>query len=151
MTNHNPDLVFHVVYHCTASRPMTRGDLDAIERVSQCNNERDGISGMLIYGWHQFVQILEGPHANLLLTLGRIARDERCRGITLDAIEPIQTRSFASWSMNVVDLEAVGPDARHWMAEIMESLQFIENAELRAATVVEHLDRIRRRETSGAA
>lgn len=140
-----------VVYHCRASRPMSRRDLQAIREASVRNNQRDQITGMLIYGWQQFVQIIEGSDSALMSLLGRITRDDRGLSVELSAIESIETRSYANWSMAVVDLELAGSEARFLYSKMMETLHSHQDAFERVEAVQDHLRSMRRYLDSPAA
>lgn len=136
--------LFQVVYHATAPRPMTPADLAQIAAVSRKRNEPDGITGMLLYGWQQFVQVIEGPAAGLLSLLGRIGRDERCSLFFLDVVAPITRRSFPEWAMLTVNMESAGSDARFRYAKIIEDLCLHEDPAARTERFMGHLDALRR-------
>ncbi|MEO1583749.1 MAG: BLUF domain-containing protein [Planctomycetota bacterium] len=131
--------LFQAMYHGSAPRPMTRSDLNDIRHTAVRHNAAAGVTGVLLYGWQQFVQVLEGPGGELLSLLGCIARDDRIQTMQIDAIEPIQSAAFPDWTMLVVNLEAAGSDARFRYAAIMESIRTTITPGARVASVQMHL------------
>lgn len=55
----------HIIYMSTASWPMTDAELKELLTQAQQGNERVGITGALVYGDGQFMQIMEGEQAAL--------------------------------------------------------------------------------------
>lgn len=60
-------------------------------------NQRNGISGILLYDNQQFGQIIEGERANLMKVWKRIQEDKRHHRIELLEIREITERSFPDW------------------------------------------------------
>ena len=74
--------------------------------VSDRNNRRDGLTGMLIFhdGW--FIQALEGSRVAIERLLRVLREDPRHDGLRLLDLTPITARSFGAWGMG---LAAVTP------------------------------------------
>ncbi|MDQ8205114.1 BLUF domain-containing protein [Pelagicoccus sp. SDUM812003] len=68
------------------------------------NNNRDGITGMLVLSGDQFLQVLEGPSDKVNQLYGKIVADDRHHDVTLVSYEQIANRYFEDWSMRLVDL-----------------------------------------------
>jgi hypothetical protein len=77
-------------------RPESIGDL---LRKSRENNERLGITGMLVYRHPFFMQVLEGPEDDVVALMARIRTDPRHTEITNVIHTPIARAGFADWSM----------------------------------------------------
>ena len=77
---------------------------------SRRNNERSGVSGMLLYREGNFLQVLEGPASSVETTLARISNDTRHRGIIVIRKTCTTRRLFSEWSMAFRKLES--DDAR---------------------------------------
>jgi hypothetical protein len=76
---------------------------------SRKNNEKLGITGMLLYKDGDFMQALEGDEAQVHSLSTRIAKDPRhSRVITLLAA-PCTKREFPDWSMGFRNLNEVDP------------------------------------------
>jgi hypothetical protein len=80
--------------------------LPDILRASQKNNERNGVTGMLLYADGNFLQVLEGPPQTVEETFARIEQDPRHHHIIVMSDEPTTQRDFADWSMGLQRLGA---------------------------------------------
>lgn len=65
--------VLQITYRSTGESSLQESDVMDILRSSQTRNQRDRISGLLIYRAPQFVQMLEGPEGAVLALYDRIA------------------------------------------------------------------------------
>ena len=74
-------MIYQLIYVSAATRPHSREDLISLLEVSRRNNERDFLTGMLLYKDESFMQLLEGPREAVFATLGRIERDPSHTGI----------------------------------------------------------------------
>ncbi len=70
-----------------------------IVSVSQRNNQRDGVTGYLIFDKTWFLQILEGEQGTVIGTYRRIEKDARHGTVTLMQTRPIAARQFPNWTM----------------------------------------------------
>jgi hypothetical protein len=91
--------VLQLVYISTARQPPTPEMLDEILQVSRRNNERAGVSGLLLAGGRRFIQALEGPATAVLATYARIAADPRHFAIVQLSRREVEARQFGSWAM----------------------------------------------------
>ena len=82
----------------TASRG-NRADLCAILEQSQANNARDGISGLLWWDGEHFLQVFEGPEAQVEACWQRIQRDSRHRNLIVLRDVAVDVRAFGNWTM----------------------------------------------------
>jgi hypothetical protein len=60
-------------------------------------NQKNGITGILLYDNQQFGQIIEGEHANIMRAWKRIQEDKRHHRVELLEIREIAERSFPEW------------------------------------------------------
>lgn len=88
---HTP--VYHLMYVSTASRPCSAAELDDLLAISRRNNGSAGVTGMLVYGGGNFMQLLEGERAAVAAIFERIRRDPR----HYDATELFALESPARW------------------------------------------------------
>jgi hypothetical protein len=97
--------VQYIVYVSQAARPMSGAELEAVLDRSRTNNDRDGITGLLIYryspdtGSGHFIQMLEGEEDVLSATFGRIAADRRHHSVVVLDRGAIDRRMFRDWAM----------------------------------------------------
>lgn len=99
-----------LIYASQAIKPVDTGALQAILDKARLLNERDGITGFLLYADESFLQILEGEEAVLAATFERIARDARHTGVRVLERAPITRRRFSQWTMgfDLPDAAALG-------------------------------------------
>jgi hypothetical protein len=81
---------------------MTNTQLDQILAESRANNAKNKITGLLCYGGTSFIQILEGPEAEVINLYASIVNDERHHGCQLLDIHITNKRIFDNWAMAYV-------------------------------------------------
>ncbi len=91
--------MLQLVYISTLREPLSDALLDAILASSRRNNDRAGVSGLLVAGGRRFLQALEGPAPAVLATYGRIAADPRHFAVVQLSCKEVAERQFGSWSM----------------------------------------------------
>ena len=72
-----------IAYSSNASVPFNADSLAELLAVSRRNNERAGVTGMLLYRGGNFLQALEGPTSAVRTTFERIAQDSRHRTVAI--------------------------------------------------------------------
>ncbi len=92
-------MIFQLCYISTAADDMQRQDLVDLLTVSRRNNERQGITGMLLHSGDYFIQLLEGDEAAVRRMFEAISGDRRHRGVTLVFQGPAPQRDCPDWSM----------------------------------------------------
>ncbi len=75
-----------------------------IVEISQKNNEKIGLTGVLFLHEYMFLQIIEGEHDALESLMARLQMDTRHKNIVRIIDEEIPGRSFGSWSMDSFNL-----------------------------------------------
>ena len=98
--------MFLVSLTYTSEMTASTDFLDILE-VSRANNERDGITGVLLFCNNSVVQCLEGSRDAVNQAYARIVRDKRHRDPMLVDYRDISARLFSSWSMGYVPETAV--------------------------------------------
>ncbi|WP_336245489.1 BLUF domain-containing protein [Hymenobacter psoromatis] len=80
--------------------------------LRQCRlaNERNCITGVLMYGEGQFIQVLEGCPAAVRRLYARIAADPRHGRLEILADGPMRWREFQGWHMSFAPLPAAYPE-----------------------------------------
>lgn len=103
--------MFRILYVSGASQPITDALIDDILQTSRRNNERRGITGMLLAGDGVFLQVLEGEAAAVKALCARIRCDPRHRHFMVMTEQNVTGRVFGSWEMGFKRLDpARGPD-----------------------------------------
>lgn len=85
-------------------------EIDKILETSQTNNERDQVTGALIFNRGVFGQVLEGPNALVEETFERIQMDTRHWDVTVLEARAISERSFGNWSMGFFGADTASAD-----------------------------------------
>lgn len=72
-----------------------------LDLVDQCqrNNERLGVTGILVYSDGNFMQVIEGADLVIHALYERIRCDSRHRGVYTVRQQGIEAREFRGWSM----------------------------------------------------
>src|SRR3954469_19699016 len=94
-------LIYHSENHLGAADGKMIASLNSIMDASNRNNERDGITGALLFDTLWFVQILEGEREKISATLRRILRDQRHDEVTVMDCRPVDHRQFSKWWMGL--------------------------------------------------
>ena len=90
---------YSLVYASSAVRPFSEAELKNLLQVARTNNERLGVSGILLYSDGNFLQVLEGEESVVESLFSRIMQDVRHEGgLRLLTREDTQ-RNFEGWSM----------------------------------------------------
>ncbi len=88
-----------LTYFSTSTGPLGREQLVDLLAYSRSNNERVGLTGMLLYADGSFVQTLEGPDDVVEEAFRRIAGDVRHRSVSVALRDQITERFYPDWSM----------------------------------------------------
>ena len=94
-------LVYHSENHLGQETGKMIADLNAIMDSANRNNEKNNVTGALIFDTLWFVQILEGERVAVSETLRRIMADGRHDTVTVMDARPIAERQFGNWWMGL--------------------------------------------------
>lgn len=85
-----------------SSRAVVGFGLDALDELlvhARTANEAVGITGLLLYRDHRFLQLLEGPEAAVREKMSLITEDPRHDHVTVLLEEDVPRRQFPGWTM----------------------------------------------------
>jgi len=100
--------MFHqLLYVSVEKHPFTKAELVSLLAQSRAKNEKLGITGLLLYYKRHFLQVLEGEKEAAFDLFRLIRKDERHSSVILFWDQPIEKRSFADWTMALVNLNDV--------------------------------------------
>jgi len=88
-----------VIYISVADPLIGEQDIAALLVEARRNNQRDALTGALIFNGHNFLQLLEGPADKVDACLDKIRRDPRHSGMIEVRRRTIDERAFAEWTM----------------------------------------------------
>ncbi|KAI8917490.1 Acylphosphatase-like domain-containing protein [Powellomyces hirtus] len=93
-----------LVYRSLASPTLTGGDIAQILYSSRTLNATRGISGLLLHGTGEFMQVLEGPPEAVGALYATIAQDPRHSQAKVLLDVRVRDRLFECWLMGFRDL-----------------------------------------------
>jgi len=105
--------ILSVVYDSAAAPGLSSFDVDEIITASRTRNKRDGVTGMLLLEDGRFLQVLEGPEAEVRALMLQIEQDQRHERVRILADGFQSGRRFPDWAMargHVAELEALSLD-----------------------------------------
>ncbi len=107
---------YRLIYRSHAEEDVL-GNQALAELEAKCveKNLEYGLTGMLILSGERFLQVIEGEIAALNHCYARIVADNRHRDVQLLSYEAIQTPSYDSWSMRLVDLYDLPKQPRRFL------------------------------------
>ena len=103
--------MLQLAYISTSRQPVDQALLDDILAASRRNNERCGVTGLLVSGGKRFLQVLEGPDQAVLATYARIQNDPRHFAFVVLTTRVVEERAFGAWSMAYHQGAAAAEDA----------------------------------------
>lgn len=88
-----------LIYVSAATVPIDFLGLEQIKAVSVERNTQVGVTGLLLYGGGNFVQVLEGDDLAVDETMARIRIDPRHHQIYVVSDVAVAQREFSRWQM----------------------------------------------------
>lgn len=95
-----------IKYVSRFDQPMSAAAVEAIGEQSRANNERLGLTGILMASGGLFYQVLEGPPQAVDEVYSKICADGRHTDLLLLSSEDVAERAFPDWSMKTINLDA---------------------------------------------
>ena len=92
-------MLIRMIYVSSATTALTTAELKNILSVAQRNNQKLGITGMLLFAEGNFIQVLEGEAEDVHSLYQKIEQDPRHTGAIVIDEEPTASRAFSQWSM----------------------------------------------------
>ncbi len=108
----------HIAYVSLSLSPLDTGLLSDILQISQRNNLRDNITGVLMFHNMLFFQVLEGDDSSVERCYARIVQDPRHTNVSLMLDDEAQSRTFPNWAMAYAGPDEVG----HYTGNAIKSL-----------------------------
>ena len=93
-----------MIYISEAADQMNSNLLLDILKRSRSFNEKNNITGILLYRNETFIQLLEGPQENIDNLYKKIQRDSRHKNCFVILEQNAKERSYPNWSMGFEDL-----------------------------------------------
>ena len=84
---------------------MRDQDLAELLVQARARNERNAVTGMLLYKDGRFIQLLEGHEEQVQESFERIRKDERHTAVELLWLRYVQYRDFPDWTMGFINAD----------------------------------------------
>lgn len=91
--------MYTLTYESTATEEVQVANMEDLLEKARVNNQRNGITGCLIYFQGGFVQLLEGDKKKIEALYKKIKIDERHKNVTIFSDDEISERTFPNWGM----------------------------------------------------
>jgi hypothetical protein len=100
--------MFYLLYVSSAVKLMDNDELLKLHQVSQKNNKKSEITGMLLYQEGNFMQIIEGNKERVLELFSKVTMDKHHKDIYKIMSGSIEKRNFNDWSMGFCNMNETG-------------------------------------------
>lgn len=97
--------MYEVTYYSIAKRNITKQDINEILVSSRSFNQKNDITGCLLYYRDQFIQVLEGDKIKIMELLEKITRDNRHADVFILSEGEKDERTFSNWTMAYQELQ----------------------------------------------
>lgn len=126
-----------LIYRSVAAWPLSSSELHDLLDAARQRNERESLTGLLVYQHGRFVQWLEGPQESLQAVWRSVQRDPRHTDVERLYTPPLSQRLFPAWQMMFGSDQ---PDFAGGQLELPpESLRELDDADANAAAVLQGL------------
>lgn len=92
--------------------------------MARLNNMLEHVTGLLLYGQQQFIQVLEGRKENIERIMDIISSDKKHEQIQIVVYEPIEERAFNAWNMGLVVFDEIADLVHHLKQQCAEEINF---------------------------
>ncbi|MDX1545108.1 MAG: BLUF domain-containing protein [Christiangramia sp.] len=93
---------YAISYVSTASKLLTRTQVEELLRKSEESNNRENITGLLLYSDGNFFQVIEGEEAKIKKLYNTIKKDERHSNIIKILSTSIHKESYDGYKSDLV-------------------------------------------------
>lgn len=98
--------LFQIIYVSAASPAFDESTLPELLHQARTNNEKLGITGMLLYHEGSFIQVMTGPEEAVMAVYRKVEKDPRHCDPSLLFKGHVEERSFEDWSMGFYQTSA---------------------------------------------
>ena len=95
--------MFCLIYRSVATPSFKQSDIQKMLKKARLYNEKQGITGCLLYYNGEFIQYLEGNQIKVLELFDKIKADKRHSDIELISFAERDMREFTNWEMAFED------------------------------------------------
>lgn len=100
-------MIKRITYVSRFAKPFSESELEKLGKISAENNEKLGVTGVLMTSGGIFFQILEGPDEAVDQVYSAISADSRHTNLVVLELElDVKGRHYPDWSMKTINLDA---------------------------------------------
>jgi len=99
--------LIHIMYASSAAPDFREHQIPDLLQKARVANEKQDITGMLLYIGGSFFQLIEGEAAVVDSAYTKIGRDKRHARVTQIIREPILERDFTGWTMGFSTVDPI--------------------------------------------
>jgi FAD-dependent sensor of blue light len=96
--------MYHLVYLSSARQLLSDEDITDILTRSRANNERNNITGILLYHDGGILQVIEGEKSTITGLYGKLLQDHRHHNVVNVVSGESERRYFSEWCMGFKQL-----------------------------------------------
>lgn len=112
--------LIHIIYVSRAEEGVGKDDIINILKIARDNNEKLGITGMLLFDGSGFFQVLEGEKTVLENLFKKLANDKRHSQVIKLIEEEIPERAFQEWTMGYSEINKKEMNATEGMNDFFQ-------------------------------
>ena len=112
--------MIRIVCVSTSEQLLSQDALLDILRTNAQNNERDQITGLLVYHNGDFLQVLEGPEGLIEQVMERVIVTSDKGAVNVLLQEEIEDRYFDRWTMSFATKENLAPEDQKHLSDFLE-------------------------------
>ncbi len=92
-------MIKFIFYSSKASFDLSKEELNALISEARYNNNKNQVTGILLYMNNTFLQYIEGPEKNIDTLYNKILKDDRHHSLSIleSGLKPI--RQYEDWTM----------------------------------------------------
>ena len=99
-------MVYQLAYFSAATVNFKEKELEQLLINARRNNEKEEVTGVLLFIDHCFLQVLEGDKETVMARYKKIEKDKRHEDVVQIYENETEDRSFGEWSMGFETLSA---------------------------------------------
>ena len=97
--HHGEHIILRLTYISRYNTDNPKGEVTRILTQAQQNNERNGITGALVFNHNYFLQSIEGARPVINELLRKLVKDNRHHGLQIIECREVELRHWSKWSM----------------------------------------------------
>ena len=97
--HHGEHIILRLTYISRYNTDNPKGEVTRILTQAQQNNERNGITGALVFNHNYFLQSIEGARPVINKLLRKLVKDDRHHDLQIIECREVEQRHWSKWSM----------------------------------------------------